>query len=81
MSESREGDGVHTETPCVGFRLRAFTERRFGVWEDGRVVRVDKRKKTVTVDFGRYKERRPFAYGAFFYPRGHPYQGDFFTFS
>jgi hypothetical protein len=74
----REPD--HFEPARTGFVLRAFTERAFGVLQDGTVVRVDRARRLVRVAYCGYREWRPFAYGGFVYPRGHPLTGQAFTF-
>lgn len=68
---------VHTEQPRRGLMLRGWTERAFGVWQDGRVVAVG--PKFITIDYGHYRERRPYT-TEFYYPRDHPNKGEAFTF-
>lgn len=75
---------IPIEQPKVGFTLRSFTERTFGVWLDGCVSKVDRDNKVVTIRFGHgrdsWTERFPFNYG-FYYPKGHKLVGEEFHFS
>lgn len=78
MPFPEEREPNHTEQAKTGLRLRAFTERAFGVWQSGIISHVNHKKQTVTIQYNGYKETRPFTFG-FYYEYDHPHKGQHFT--
>lgn len=77
MTFPQDKEATHIEKPIIGFRLRAFTEKTFGVWVEGRVVAVS--RTHIVIDFNGYKERH-LLNCEFYYPSGHKFAGQSFTF-